>query len=396
VTLAFPEQLLATPPGYSQIVSASGDVMLAAGEQDPLPVDADTLAVAAGHREAFFEDVHVGGTHLRIFTSQVAPGRAIEVARSLEEVDDAVRNLALVLILVSAGGVALAALLGLIVARAALAPVASLTETAEHVAATRDLSQRIESGRPDELGRLAASFNRMLEALQRSVDAQRELVADASHELRTPLTSLRTNMDVLRRGDELSPGDRERLLGDVTAQLDELASLVNGLIDLAREEEQGAAATEEVRLDLLANEAVERARRRNGTHEFTTELAECTVQGSRGRLARALDNLLDNAAKWSPPGGRIEVAVRRDGEVSVSDEGPGIAPQDRERVFDRFYRAPAARGKPGSGLGLAIVAQTAAAHGGTASVGESSGGGAALRLRLPVISPSGSSSSALS
>jgi two-component system sensor histidine kinase MprB len=224
----------------------------------------------------------------------------------------------------------------------------------------------------------------MREALDDSLRAQRQLVADASHELRTPLTSLRTNMEVLTELDALAPRDREKLLRDVVAQLDELTVLVTDLVDLARGDEP-VEITQDVRLDLLVAEAVERAQlHASDDKRFTTELEPCLVLGVPGRLARAVANLLDNAAKWSPPGGEIEVSVR-DGEVSVRDHGPGIDEADLPFVFDRFYRASAARGLPGSGLGLAIVRQVAMSHGGEVIAERAEGGGARMRLRIPAV-----------
>jgi two-component system sensor histidine kinase MprB len=263
--------------------------------------------------------------------------------------------------------------------------VRRLTKTAEAVTKTRDLSQRIEPSATgdDELGRLAGSFNTMLGALEESSRAQRQLVADASHELRTPLTSLRTNIEVLARGNRLAPDDRERLLDDVIEQIDEMTALIGELIELAREARPDAIEepARDVRLDELAAEAVERARRNRPEVEFMTDFDESLVHGTPSRIERAVANLLDNAAKWSPPGGPVEVAVRA-GEVSVRDHGPGIADEDLPYVFDRFYRSRGARGMPGSGLGLAIVKQVAESHGGTVVAEKPADGGTLMRMRL--------------
>jgi two-component system sensor histidine kinase MprB len=234
----------------------------------------------------------------------------------------------------------------------------------------------------DELGRLAGAFNTMLAALDRSLGAQRQLVADASHELRTPLTSLRTNIDVLARGDDLSPAAREKLLRDVSSQLSELSVLVGDLMDLARESEEEDDVHEEIRLDLLVRDCVARARIHAADLRFEVDAAACTVRGSPSRLQRAVSNLLDNAAKWSSPGAEVEVAVRG-GTVRVRDHGPGIPAEDLPHVFDRFYRSSVARGRPGSGLGLALVRQVAEGHGGAAAAANDPGGGAAVSLRLP-------------
>ena len=366
--------------GYAQIVTPEGAVA-SPGELPPgLPADERARGVAAGREDAYLTDAVVDGIHVRVLTAPLEPGTALQLARSLEDVDRILHRLRLVMIGVALGGIALAAGLGLVVTRATLRPVRRLTETTEHVAATHDLSSRIEMESKDELGRLATSFNSMLEALERSLTAQRQLVADASHELRTPLTSLRTNIEVLRRGEGLSPEERDALLADVVAQLEELTALVADVVELARGTELDGEI-EDVRLDTLVEDAVERARRHSPGIRFETALEPCTVRGVPSRLSRAVANLLDNAAKWSPQGGVVEVAVR-DGTVTVRDHGPGIPEDDLPHVFDRFYRARSARGLPGSGLGLAIVRQVAEAHGGRVTAERADGGGALLRLKL--------------
>jgi two-component system sensor histidine kinase MprB len=221
----------------------------------------------------------------------------------------------------------------------------------------------------------------MLGALERSQDAQRQLVADASHELRTPLTSLRTNVEVLARVGRLPAAERRALLADVVGQLDELTELVGGLVELARDGEPPVEEPHDLRLDELVAEAVERARRRAPGADFRTYLEPTVVRGTPERLHRAAANLLDNAAKWSPAGTPIDVVVK-DGELLVRDRGPGIADDDLDRVFDRFYRSSDARGLPGSGLGLAIVREIAERHGGRVGAERPDGGGALLRLTL--------------
>jgi two-component system sensor histidine kinase MprB len=309
----------------------------------------------------------------------------VQVVRPLTEVDHTLGRIENYLILIAGGGIAIAAALGLLVARAALAPVRRLTAATENVTETGDLSQRIDETGRVELTRLAASFNAMLGALEESTRAQRQLVADASHELRTPLTSLRTNIEVLASDRLLPPGERERLLNDVIEQLGEMTTLISELIDLARGE-QHTAEPEDVRLDLIAADAVERARRNRPSVEFVTDLQESVVHGVPSTIERAVANLLDNAAKWSPGGGDVDVSVR-DGTVTVRDHGPGIDEEDLPYVFDRFYRARAARGLPGSGLGLAIVRQVAEAHGGTVVAERADGGGTRIVLRLNGAAP---------
>ena len=344
-----------------------------------LPVSDEVIAVARGQRGRFFSDAHVRGTHFRVLTMPVRGG-ALRVARSLTEVDNSLGHIKNLLILIAGGGIAIAAALGLAVSRAALAPVRRLTTATENVTKTGDLSDRIEVGGRDELSRLAGSFNAMLGTLEESSRAQRQLVADASHELRTPLTSLRTNIEVLASERQLPAGERERLLTDVVDQLSEMTTLISGLIDLARGE-QPSSEPEDVRLDLVAADAVERARRDRPAVTFTTDLQESMVQGIPATIERAVANLLDNAAKWSPPNADVEVAVR-DGEISVRDHGPGIDDEDLPFIFDRFYRARTARGQPGSGLGLAIVKQVADTHGGQVVVERAEGGGTRMRLQL--------------
>ncbi len=274
-----------------------------------------------------------------------------------------------------------AKLLGLGVARAVLAPVRRLTVAAEEVTETRDLSRRMNEAGTDEISRLAATFNTMLAALEESARAQRRLVSDASHELRTPLTSLRTNIEVLSRSDALPEAERVKLLHDVTEQLTEMTALIAELVELARGD-QAPTEPEDVRLDLVAEEAIERTRRNRPGVAIAAELEETLVRGVPTSIERAVSNLLDNAAKWSPPGREVEVTVRG-GEICVRDHGPGISDDDLPFVFDRFYRAPSARGLPGSGLGLAIVRQVAEAHDGTVSAERAEGGGTRMRLRLP-------------
>ncbi len=288
------------------------------------------------------------------------------------------------------GGVGIAVALGLVVAGAALAPVRRLSRAAEHVTETHDLSQRIDASGNDELSRLAGMFNSMLEALEQSAKAQRQLVSDASHELRTPLTSIRTNIEVLARDTAMPVEEREQVLRDVTAQLEEMTVLVAELVELARGDHRETAPPEEVRLDLLLESAVERARRHWPDVRWELRADEATVDGVPASLERALANLLDNAAKWSPSSGVVEVELSGT-EITVRDHGSGIAEEDRPFVFDRFYRAPSARGLPGSGLGLAIVKQVAEAHGGTVAAESPTDGGTRLRLTLPgarVLEPS--------
>ena len=379
--LGLPPERFGGVPVFTQVVSSDGEVFTPPGTTAELPVTDEARRAARGDIDgAFYSDLRVGGTHLRVLTIPLERGYALQVARSLEETDAILDRISTYLLIVAFVGIGIAVALGLVVARAALAPVQRLTRTAEEVSETRDLSRRIDVEGHDEIARLAATFNSMLSALEDSARAQRQLVSDASHELRTPLTSLRTNIEVLARDQALPPGEREQLLGDVTEQLVEMTALIAELVELARGE-QPSAEPEDVRLDLAAAEAIERTRRNRPGIEFKPELEASLVRGVPHTIERAISNLLDNAAKWSPPGGEVEVTVR-DGEVTVRDHGPGIDEQDLPFVFDRFYRAQSARGMPGSGLGLAIVRQVADAHGGTVTAEPAEGGGTLMRLRL--------------
>jgi two-component system sensor histidine kinase MprB len=386
VVVAIPPLHPGDVQGYIQYVTEDGEVGRPAS-LGPFQSSAVALPagpgrrVAAGREKLVLSDARVGDLHLRVASvPTVLPGLAVQFALPLTKVDDALARVRNVLIAVVLGGIGLAAAFGAIVARAALAPVRRLTQATEHVTETGDLTARLEEHGTDELSRLGGSFNRMMGALEESQQAQRQLVADASHELRTPLTSLRTNIEVLARDRELPEGERERLLSDVVEQFGEMTLLIGELTELARGHQQ-PEPHEEVRLDLLAAEAARRARRNHPEVPIDERLAESTVVGAPGALERAIGNLLDNAAKWSPPGATVELSV--DGpEVTVRDHGAGIAERDLPHVFDRFYRADEARSMPGSGLGLAIVKQVAEQHGGSVAAERPDGGGTLLRLRV--------------
>jgi len=386
--------------GYYQTVRVTGEVLVTKGlprevrkgriREVQLPVSSDVLSVAGNRSKAFVDTIKVPVSlnpnlpkqGIRIRTSFLPPNCALQVARPAASVTDPLRLITVAVLVVGLGGIGLAAVLGWVIASAAMRPVRSMTETSEYVSRTRDLSRRIEMGGRDELARLAKSFNTMLEALEHSLRSQRQLVADASHELRTPLTTAKTNVEVLRRTN-LPSEEQDAILRDVSQQIDELAVLVTDIVDLARGVEPNLEV-EDVRLDLLVEQTVARARRLSPRNEFELELEPCLVRGVPSRLERAVANLLDNACKWSPPEVPIEVKVSA-GAVSVRDHGKGIDDADLPLVFDRFYRAAAARALPGSGLGLAIVRQVAESHGGSVSVERPSDGGALLRIELPVI-----------
>jgi two-component system sensor histidine kinase MprB len=376
-----PRDPLGGATAYAQAVFADGQVVGSASGVR-LPVDDEVRAVARGEREPYFTDAEVDGTHVRVHVARMPGGEAIQLARPLSEVDATLRDLALILGAIAALGIAAAAGLGLVVARATLAPVRRLTGAAEHVTRTNDLSRRLPADPDgDELDRLSASFNEMLAALDRSQAAQRQLVADASHELRTPLTSVRANVDLLARARDLPPDERERALASAREQLQELTVLVSDLVDTARDGPLPAEELEDLRLDGVVEDAVAHARRFAPEREIRVDAEPCQVRGSRAKLHRAVANLIDNALKWGPPDRPVEIEVR-EGAVTIRDHGPGFASEDLPHVFDRFYRADSARGLPGSGLGLAIVRHAAEQHGGSVHAENAEDGGARLRLSL--------------
>jgi two-component system sensor histidine kinase MprB len=346
------------------------------------------LAVARGELPESLRTDRV--RDLRVAAVPAGPGAALVVAQGLDATRATLSRLGLVFILVGGAGVLLAAAAGTAVAQAGLRPVQRLTEAAERVAKTGDLRPIAISG-DDELARLTTSFNSMLAALAESRERQRRLVADAGHELRTPLTSLRTNLELLAASDRpdapsLSEQDRKEISEDVRAQVEELSTLVGDLIELAREDAPHVVH-EPVELQDVVERALARAARRASGLHFDVQLTPWSLLGDANALERAVLNLLDNAAKWSPPGATIGVRLAPTGRgtvtLEVADAGPGIAEADLPYVFERFYRSPAARTMPGSGLGLAIVAQVAARHGGTVRAGRSPAGGTLMTLELP-------------
>jgi two-component system sensor histidine kinase MprB len=358
-----------------------------------LPITNGVREVLNGHRDSSQEMVVLGGERYRMLTVPATGGGVVQVAINQDASTRTLGQLGLLLLAGCAVGIAGAALLGRAVARAGLMPVSRLTEAVEDVAVTMDLTHPVPAHGVDEVARLGRSVNRMLGAIDASRRAQRTLVEDAGHELRTPLTSIRTNVELLlaveRRPElahRLPPEERAKLLTDLDAQVVELAKLTTELVELAREETT-REEPEPVELADIIAAAVQRVRIRAPGLTFTTALEPVTVHGRPGELERMAVNVLDNAAKWSPAGGTVDVVLTAGGTLTVTDHGPGIDEADRPHVFDRFYRAAAARSLPGSGLGLAIVAQTATQHGGTASVAPNHPHGTVLTVRLPVFPP---------
>jgi two-component system sensor histidine kinase MprB len=377
------------PGGYVQVLTADGATTRPPGQNVRLPVTAADRAQIGRSAVARIRDVHVQGSHLRMLTVHVAPARAVQLARPLDGIDRLLARLRLILLLAIAGGVGLAALLGRAASKRLMAPIAEVAAAAAHVGETEDLARRIDVRYEDEVGQLARRFNAMLDRLQESrgqldeaMVAQRRLVADASHELRTPVTSLRMNVEMLTdMGDRLDADARDQLLADLRAQTEEMGALVADLIELARGDVP-AHEPEAIRLDHLTDAAVQRAQLHAPQVRFDLDATPAVVDGVPDRLSRALNKLLDNAARHSPDGATVDVLVHAGGVV-VRDRGDGIAPADLPHLFDRFYRGASSRGRQGTGLGLTIVRQVAEQHGGAVRVENAVGGGARFTLDLP-------------
>lgn len=379
------------PPGFYnvQIVQVDGSRCIGPNSQ-PVKVQASDVGVAQGvQRDTLHDAVTTSGADVRVLTKHIGVQGvqfAVSISRPLTEVDSALNRLALLLAAVAGLGVVGAGTAGLVIARSGLKPVDRLTDAVEHVARTEDLAIRIPVDGDDEIARLSRSFNSMTAALAASRDLQQQLIADAGHELRTPLTSLRTNIDLLvrseRSGRPIPPADKEALLASVKAQMGELAALIGDLQELSRPPEPGHNAIAVIALHEIAGAALERARLRGPSLHFAADLHPWYVRAEPAALERAVVNLLDNAVKFSPPGGTVEVRLSG-GELTVRDHGPGIPQDELPHVFERFWRSPSARSLPGSGLGLSIVARTAEQAGGAVRLKSADLGGTEAVLTLP-------------
>jgi two-component system sensor histidine kinase MprB len=374
-----PPQRFGGAPGYVQIVNPDGTRSHPPGETTALPTDAQVIQIAQSGQGSFFTTATVHGVHLEVYTvGDRLDHHAVQVALPLTGVDSVLNGLLLPYGLLIAGGVLLAGLLGLTISRAALAPIERFLHRTEDVTSELERPRHLEETGASELRRLAASFNRTLDALEQSIEAQRNLVADASHELRTPIAALRSNIQIFLDSGRLPADEREALQQSILAELDELTQVVANVVELARGSGP-SAHREQVELDSLVYDAVDRAQRRAPHIEFNLDLEPTLVEGVPDRIGRAITNVIDNARKWSPPNGAIDVQLRG-GVLSVRDHGPGFDERDLPHVFDRFYRAAHARRLPGSGLGLAIVRQTALAHGGHATALNAPDGGALVQV----------------
>ena len=378
-----------------QLVLANGEVYPPSSFALPLAV----MSVAHQHAPRAFATVASQGSIFRILavalpigseircpqeecmtTADAAQLFTVEITGQITEL----KHLKLRLGVIALIAIVMAGFLALLVSRSALRPLTRVTDDIEGVAQSGDVSYRLSELGHDELGRLRRTFNSLLTSVDDSQQMQRQLVLDASHELRTPLTSLRTNAQMLPYLSRMSADEVEQLSADMTAQVNELATLITDLGELARGE-RSEGDIEDIAVDDLLGELVTTARTHARTKHITIELesSPVTVPARADRLARAISNLLSNAVKFSPEGGSIRVHLSPE-QLVIEDSGPGISVEERGRVFDRFWRSPSARSLPGSGLGLAIVEQVVREIHGRIIVGESQElGGAAFTLKFP-------------
>ena len=368
-------------PGYFQVVCPNGKALARNGKTPELPVTQRVKAVASSLTGKYFFTAKLGSSHTHVEIYVVPdPGdrHVIEVAVPLTTTDAALHGLLVTYALLLGVGMVLAGWIGALVARSALAPIRRFTSQTEQITSALDKPRRLDEVGATEIRRMAASFNQTLGALERSVEAQRHLIADASHELRTPIAALRSNIQIFLEADQLPPEEQAGLRDAILAELDDLTQLVSDVLALARGTTPNEAV-EELELDAIVSEATERAVRRSQNISFETELEPTLITNSPDRVTRAVTNIVDNARKWSPPDGIVEITLA-DGVLRVRDHGPGFRAEDLAHVFERFYRSEDARRMSGSGLGLAIVKQAAEAHGGYAMVSNAPDGGAIVTV----------------
>ena len=373
------------PATAAQFVAIDGTATKCIEGSPLLPVDATDRAIArdGSGTATNLRTVDVHGEQYRMLTSARAGGGAFQAARSLDEVEDVLSSLRLRLGVIGAIGVAAAVLAGWLIAGRIVRPIGRLRVTAEDIARTQDLTTPVPVEGPAEIGSLSRSFTTMVDALATSRREQQRLVGDASHELRTPLTSLQTNAELLARADELAPEEYDAVVEGVRLEVGELTNLVSELVELAADPAGGDEPIERVELADLARDVTDRARRRTGREISLAVAGVTTVDVRPQSIERAINNLVDNAAKYGAPDAAIDVSVART-RLEVRDRGPGFAVDDLPHVFDRFFRSVEARTQSGSGLGLAIVRQAVERHRGTVwAANRDDGPGAVVGFELP-------------
>ncbi|MFG6303608.1 ATP-binding protein [Corynebacterium hesseae] len=363
-----------SPPS---VAFAFGDALPVGGDFKP---DGDTMESSIRT---------LGGE--RVLAKHEDGGTTVVLAKDLGPTEEIVSAVGSALLIIVAFGVLLSVFAGMVVSKTGMEPIARLKRAVDYVTQTNDL-RRIAVESNDEMSQLTVSFNRMLSALQHARVQQSQFVADAGHELKTPLTSMRTNIELLMMlnksggGFGISEEDRRDLEDDVMAQMSELSTLIGDLVDLAREDAT-EKEPEPVELHEVLENSLNRAKRRRPDVDFRVRFIPWMLDGDPFALGRATLNLMDNAAKWSPPTGTVRVSMRQVAEdkvrLRVDDSGPGIAPEERDKVFERFYRSAEARAMPGSGLGLAIVKSVVERHNGEITIKDSADGGTRMEVILP-------------
>jgi two-component system sensor histidine kinase MprB len=366
---------------YYQLIFGDGRAVNIGDDDLVLPPPPETDSYAS---EPSLRSEWVDGVHFRIATiTSTQGGVTVQIARPLSEVDDLLRRLAALLLIGGVVGVALAAGLGLVIAKQAVEPIDALKARVGEIAESRSFSERVEVVGTDEVAELAGEFNLLLDELQSSREQQVRLVRDAGHELRTPLTALRTNIEVLQR-HEVEPAERAAMLSAAQAEVEELGALVAEVVDLAadryEEEPVGPIALSDVAAS-VAERFSDRLTDRTG-REITVTADASVVMGKSLALARALSNIVGNADKFAPSDAPIAIDVA-EGVVTVTDGGPGFEQGDLPHVFERFFRSDSARSEPGSGLGLSIVKQIIDDHDGEVFARNGTSGGAEVGFKLP-------------
>ena len=389
-----------------QVVGPSGEIVAKSEALGPqrLPVNAKVVALAHGGSGGFTQDVSVRGFKFRVrsetLTDQFGePVATVMIAASLQDVIDTLSRLRSLMLLAGLAGIALAAALGWRAARTALRPVDEIGATALRIGETGDLSERVPSGRTDELGKLGEAFNTMLDRLQsaqgalsRTIETQRRFVDDASHELRTPLTIMRGNLELVARDPTMAPEERSAALRDAIDESERMTRMVDDLLALARVDAGVSIRGDRVALAPIVREIGDAASVAHPERTVTVDIGppDVTVRGSDGLLRRLVENLTDNALKYTSPGGTVSLRLGIDGTAAVlevADDGIGMSDEERAQAFDRFWRSDASRERPGSGLGLAIAKAVTDAHGGTIDVSSQSGAGATFTVRIPAMPP---------
>lgn len=371
-------------------VSLRGEVAVDTFE-DGVPIDDAVIASVAGKFGLVSEDTVVaeGGERYRLHTIGLTVG-TIQIGRSLEEVDAVLTDLRRRTVLLSVVAALVSALLGWLIASRMAAPLRRLASSADQVRTSGRLDVDLpeaERSSSDEVGQLSRAFASMIGALASSKADQERLVQDAGHELRTPLTSLRTNLGVMRRHQNMPDDMRAQIIDDLDGEVSELTDLVNELVTVASGDLLTQPA-ERIELTSLVSAVAERVGRRRQRQIVVNGEQGVFVSIPRAGLDRAMSNLVENACKFDTSGGPIDVDVTRAGEtvaVRVSDRGPGVPTDQFEKIFDRFHRTDATRSMPGSGLGLSIVRDVVAAHGGSVTAANRPGGGAVIGFDLPLV-----------